>query len=157
MFHFYTPWNLRFSDVFRGYRTTLIENGLSNEWNCLEKASNHVESSPVSIADFSKVKQQSALLFKQIKVALFYHRRLCASNIIMDNKSHAKSLLKTTLQLLQKEDKDLFGKGFPEHYYFIIITFILDLFGKGFPEQYYFIIITFILIQEKGFTESLLN
>ena len=114
MFHFYTPWNLRFSDVFRAYRTTLIEKGLSNEWNCLEKASNHVESSPVSIADFSKAKQQRALLLWQIKVALFYHRRLCASNIIMDNKSHAKSLLKTTPQLLQKENKDLFGKGFPE-------------------------------------------
>ena len=30
MFHFYTPWNRRFSDIFRGYRNgTLVENGLN--------------------------------------------------------------------------------------------------------------------------------
>ena len=46
MFHFYSPWkhqktsgNLRFSDVFRGYRTgTLVENGL--KWSILRQENN---------------------------------------------------------------------------------------------------------------------
>ena len=47
---------------------------------------------------------------EQTNIALSYHRRLSALNGIMKSTLQAKSMLKNKYELLQKENKDLFGK-----------------------------------------------
>ena len=51
---------------------------------------------------------------EQTNIALSYHRRLSALNGIMKSTLQAKSMLKNKYELLQKENKDLFGKEIRE-------------------------------------------
>ena len=50
----------------------------------------------------------------QTNIALSYHRRLSALDGVMKSTIQAKSMLKNKSELLQKENKDLFGKEFRE-------------------------------------------
>ena len=51
---------------------------------------------------------------EQTNIALSYHRRLSALNGIMKSTLQAKYMLKNKFELLQKENKDLFGKEIRE-------------------------------------------
>ena len=51
---------------------------------------------------------------QQTSIALSYHRRLSAVNGIMKSTLQAKYMLKNKFELLQKENKDLFGKEIRE-------------------------------------------
>ena len=51
----------------------------------------------------------------QTNIALSYHRRRSALDGVMKSTIEAKSMLKNKSELLQKENKGLFGKGFREH------------------------------------------
>ena len=48
-------------------------------------------------------------------IALLYHRRLSALDGVMKSTIQAKSMLKNKCELLQKKNKDLFGKEFIAH------------------------------------------
>ena len=50
----------------------------------------------------------------QTFTAMSYHRRLSALHGVMESTMQAKSILKNKSELLQKENKDLFGKEFRE-------------------------------------------
>ena len=50
----------------------------------------------------------------QTNIALLYHRRLSALNGVMRSTIQAKSMFKNKSELLQKDNKDFFGKEFCE-------------------------------------------
>ena len=82
-------------------------------WESLEK-SNKEQDSSVSINDLIKFVNQSIILLGQTNIALPYHRRLSALDGVMKSIIQAKSMFKNKSELLQKENKDLFGKEFCE-------------------------------------------
>ena len=82
-------------------------------WESLETAKKEQDSS-VSINDLIKFVTQSIILVGQTNIALSYHRRLSALDGVMKSTIQAKSMLKNKSELLQKENKDLFGKEFRE-------------------------------------------
>ena len=82
-------------------------------WESLVTANKEQDSS-VSINDLIKFVTQSIILVGQTNIALSYHRRLSALDGVMKSTIQAKSMLKNKSELLQKENKDLFGKEFRE-------------------------------------------
>ena len=82
-------------------------------WESLVTANKEQDSS-VSINDLIKFVTQSIILVGQTNIALSYHRRLSALDGVMKSTIQAKSMLKNTSELLQKDNKDLFGKEFHE-------------------------------------------
>ena len=82
-------------------------------WESLETGNKEQDSS-VSINDLIKFVTQSIILVGQTNIALSYHRRLFALDGVMKSTIKAKSMLKNKSKLLQKENKDLFGKEFHE-------------------------------------------
>ena len=86
---------------------------LCQQWESLETANKEQESS-VSINDLIKIVTQSIILVGRTNIALSYHRRLSALVGVMKSNIQAKPLLKNKSELLQKENKDLFGKEFRE-------------------------------------------
>ena len=82
-------------------------------WGSLERANKEQDSS-VSINDLIKFITQSIILVGQTNIALSYHRRFSALDGVMKSTIQEKSMLKNKSELLQKENKDLFGKEFRE-------------------------------------------
>ena len=80
-------------------------------WGSLE-ATNKKHDSYVSIKDLIKFVTQSLILVGQANIVLLYRRRLSALNGVMKSTVQAKSILKKKSELLQKENKNLFGKKF---------------------------------------------
>ena len=90
-----------------------VMGSLYKVWKSLERANKEQDSS-VSISDLIKFVTQSIILVGQTNIALSYHRRLSALDGVMKSTIQAKSMLKNKSELLQKENKDLFGKEFRE-------------------------------------------
>ena len=88
-----------------------VMGSLYKVWKSLERANKEQDSS-VSINDLIKFVTQSIILVGQTNIALSYHRRLSALDGVMKSTIQAKSMLKNKSELLQKENKDLFGKEF---------------------------------------------
>ena len=80
-------------------------------WESLE-ATNKKHDPYVSIKDLIKFVTQSLILVGQTNIVLLYRRRLSALNGVMKSTVQAKSILKKKSELLQKENKNLFGKKF---------------------------------------------
>ena len=82
-------------------------------WESLETA-NKEQGSSVSINDLIKFVTGSIILVGQTNIALSYYRNLSAFDGFMKSTIQAKSMLKNKSELLQKENKNIFGKEFCE-------------------------------------------
>ena len=82
-------------------------------WESLETANKEQDLS-VSINDLIKFVTQIIILVGQTNIALSYYRRFSALDGFMKSTIQIKSMLKNKSELLQKENKDLFGKEFRE-------------------------------------------
>ena len=80
-------------------------------WESLETA-NKKQHSPVSMNDLIRFAIQSIILAGQTNIALSDHRHLSALDCVFESTTQAKSMLKDKSGLLQKENKNLFGKEF---------------------------------------------
>ena len=82
-------------------------------WESLETVNKEQDLS-ISINDLIKFVTQIIILVGQTNIALSYYRRFSALDGFMKSTIQIKSMLKNKSELLQKENKDLFGKEFRE-------------------------------------------
>ena len=97
-------------------KTTDVMGPLSKVWSILEDAKNSKNDEvTVSIKDLLQYVEQTVLLLGQSVNSMTYHRRYNILLNIMNSPSDVKTMLREKATLLEKHDKDLFGKKFRNH------------------------------------------
>ena len=89
---------------------------LSRLWNMVEEANASKQTQVcISLDDMKKHIEKTVLLLGQASNSITYQRRYNALLGVMGSAPKVKEMLRTDADMLQKHDKDLFGKKFREH------------------------------------------
>ena len=110
--------DLDFDNVFEKVKgqNSSVMGPLSNIWTAVESARLSKEDSvEVDLKEIQEFVEQTALLLGQASNSISYYRRFYMLLAITNSRQQTKQMLREDSELLQKNDKNLFGKKFREN------------------------------------------